>query len=286
MTVGIAVIADAGTNDPKVIVAADRMLTTQQQSRIEHEHPGTKISPLTPQISDAELLTVFAGSVSLAEELKKNIESAIFNIKNQNNQQLTVRDFAKISASQYRYFVQEKIENVVLSTYGLEMDDLSKQHQFKDSFFNNVLAEIESIENQITQNLVMLLGGVDDMGGHIYQIGNNDVNGHNDMGYATIGSGTQPAQSEFIKSGYGKNETFDSALATVAAANHRAKQASGVGGNVDISVVNRHITNDVGDETIDNLMERQKDIAYEQEEVKQSILKEETIEWRLENDTQ
>ncbi|MDZ7731542.1 MAG: hypothetical protein U5K37_12470 [Natrialbaceae archaeon] len=176
--------------------------------------------------------------------------------------------------------VQDKIENIVLSTYGLTISDMSKQHQFKDDFFNDVWAQANDLDKKITQNLVLLLGGVDPSGAYVYEIGGGDVRGHNDIGYATIGSGIQPAQSEFIKTGYGKEDNFETGLATVTAANYQAKTARGVGDEMDIGVVTPDGTDFVDDDTVEELIERQKNIAGEQEQVRENKLDDETISWR------
>lgn len=42
MTVGVAAITNHGTDNPVVFLGADRLLTTQQVSAIEHEHPEPK----------------------------------------------------------------------------------------------------------------------------------------------------------------------------------------------------------------------------------------------------
>lgn len=280
VTVGIAAIADSDPDGPTVVVAADRMLTTKQQSRIEHEHPETKLCQMAESVESVQVLSVFAGGVSLAEELKDSIESNITQFQ-QGEQEIlwNVQMIAQISAESYRELVRNKVENLVLSKYGLEIDDLSAQHQFKDSFFNDVWAKIEQIEEEITKNLVLLMGGVDSTGAHIFEIGNNDVTGHNDIGYATIGSGTQPAQSEFIKMGYGRSGDFDEALATTAAANHRAKQASGVGGDVDIGIVRPESTEFASSDTVEALMQRQAEIDDEQKSIQQTILNDQSVQW-------
>lgn len=290
MTVGMAAIAN-GDGTPAVVVSADKMLTTQQHSAIEHEHPETKLSKLVPGLQDVEILSVYAGSVSLAEDLNDRIHDAVRgyiqeNRQNEESEPLDwdVRTIARIAAQEYRGLVQEKVENIVLSKYGLELDDLSAQHQFKDSFFNDVWAKVDQLEQEITQHLVLLMGGVDDSGAYVYEITNNDVTGHNDIGYATIGSGTQPAQSEFIKSNYGKSEDFETALATVTAANYRAKQARGVGGDVDIGVVRPNSTEFASDDTVQELKDRQEEIDDEQEERKRNILDDNDIEWRSTNE--
>ncbi|MDZ7731541.1 MAG: hypothetical protein U5K37_12465 [Natrialbaceae archaeon] len=80
MTVGIAAITEYETDVPKVIVSADKMLTTRQQSAIEHEHPDTKLTSIAEDVPNVEILTVFAGSVSLAEELRNYIEQGLWEL--------------------------------------------------------------------------------------------------------------------------------------------------------------------------------------------------------------
>ncbi|MFB6233252.1 MAG: hypothetical protein ABEH61_03240 [Haloarculaceae archaeon] len=276
---GIGAIADHDTENPKVVIASDRLVTTQQQSAIEHEHPETKLSKVGMYLEGTHLVAVVAGSVQFGERYLESIESGIEAFIRENEEEPWVSTVAEVAGNQYRAFVQEKIENVVLQTYGLRLDDLSRQHQFKDGFLDDLLAEADQVRQQIHQNLVLLLGGVGPQGAGVYQVTANDVIPQNDMGYATIGSGTQPAESEFIKSEYGKTDGLTKAFATVAAANHQAKKASGVGGEPDIMVVDTNGVHEVDEETSKALMERQNKIAKEQEKKRGKILEEEDINW-------
>lgn len=277
MTVGMAAIADARTENPKVVVAADTLLTTQQQSAIEHEHPETKLGRIASSYNNVEILSVCAGAVSLAEKLSKKIEDVLPQAVEQGIP-ITVENVAELAAEQYRQLIQDQIHKRVLSSYGLSLEDMSKQHQFKDDFFNDVWTQARELEQQIMQNLVMLIGGLDQTGAAVYEIGNNDITGHNDIGYAVIGSGSQPAQSEFIKSKYGKSDDFDTCVATATAANFRAEQARGVGGDMHMGVVSAHGTKFVNSDTVEALIDRQREIAEEQERVKQKTLDSNSID--------
>jgi len=282
MTVGIAAIAESDTDNPKVVVASDRLVTTQQQSAIEHEHPETKLTKIGKDVEHTHLIGVIAGSVNFGEQYLGSVETAIELFIRENNEEPWVSTVADIAGNQYRAFVQEKIENVVLQTYGLELDDLSRQHQFKDGFLDDILSEADQVRQQIHQNLVLLLGGVGPQGAGVYQITGNDVIPQNDMGYTTIGSGTQPAESEFIKSEYGKKEDLTTAFATVAAANYQAKKASGVGGDPDMMIVDTESVHEVAEDTSEALMERQEKIADKQEAIRENVLEDENIDWEIE----
>jgi hypothetical protein len=156
---------------------------------------------------------------------------------------------------------------------------LSKQHQFKDDFLESIMGEIDELERFIQQNLVMLMGGVDQTGAYIFEVSQNEVTGHNNIGYATIGSGLQPARSEFINTEYGPSSDLETAAATAAAAHKRAKQARGVGGDLDIGVVAPGRTDIADDATTTALTDRQDEIDREQKEAKENILTEDTIDW-------
>lgn len=280
MTVGIGAVCENGSEDAKVVISSDRLVTTLQQSRIEHEHPETKLIEFGDYLGETHLVGIIAGSVQLGESLQSEIEAGIRRFVEQENDEPWVSTAAKIAGERYRKVVKMKIEDVALQPYGLELDDLTKQHQFKDDFLDDVLAEADEIRQTIHGNLTLLLGGVGPTGPGLYQIAQNDVQPQNDMGYATIGSGIQPAESEFIQTGYGKSDSLDRALATVAGAHHQAKAASGVGGEPDIKVIDSEGVHQVEENVRDQLMERQQSIADRQEEVKQQILNDESINWR------
>jgi uncharacterized Ntn-hydrolase superfamily protein len=162
----------------------------------------------------------------------------------------------------------------------LEIEDLSRQHQFKDDFLNDVITEIEHIENEIHNQLRMLIGGVDQTGAYIYEIKNGSHTGHQRTGYATIGSGTQPAESEFIKSQFAKSRSADEGLETCAAALHAAQEASGVGGTVDIAAVSLQENRRLDRGLVKDLMEREESISLKQEDIREHTIENNPINWR------
>jgi hypothetical protein len=279
MTVGVGAICNAGTDNPAVIVSSDRMVTTHQQSRIEHEHPETKLIRFAEDLPNTHLVGVIAGSIQLGERLHSRIEEYISKFVQNESEEPWVETAADLAGTAYRDVVQMGIEDRVLSTYGLELDDLSKQHQFQDSFLNDILAEANEMRQFTHSNLNLLFGGIGTNGPGLYQIVQNEVIPQNSLGYASIGSGVQPAASEFIKTEYGKSEDLESALATIAAAHNQAEKASGVGGEPDIIVADGDGLHPVDNSIRDELMQRQSKIADKQKEIKEEILSEESIQW-------
>jgi hypothetical protein len=279
VTVGIAAISDDATDEPKVVVSSDRVITTRQQSAIEHEHPEAKLNELGGFLDKTQLVGVTAGGVELGEEYRDKVELGLREFVREHEQEPWVNTAAEIAAQKYRSLIQEKIATYALEPYGLSLEDLSRQHQFKDSFLEDVLAEADQIHQRVTRNLNLLLGGVGPNGAGVYQISGGDHNPQNDLGYTTIGSGSQPAESEFIKDSHDKTGPVSDTFATVAAAHYQASKASGVGGELDVMVVSPEGVEEVNETTISNLMERQDRIADRQDEVREKILTEEPVDW-------
>ncbi|MEZ3116019.1 hypothetical protein RYH80_08820 [Halobaculum sp. MBLA0147] len=279
MTVGIAAISAHRTDDPEVVVSSDRMVTTRQQSAIEHEHPETKLNEIGGFLESTHLVGVVAGGVELGEQYLKLVNQVLKLFVQDKDEEPWVRTAAEIAAREYRQLVQDKIETHALKPYGLSLDDLSRQHQFKDNFLEDILAESDQIRRQINRNLNLLIGGVGPDGVGVYQINGGDHSPQNDLGYATIGSGSQPAESEFIKQDYAKDNSISDTFATVAAAHHQASKASGVGGELDAMIVSSNGVREVDSETIEQLMDRQQEIADEQERVRENILNDDPVDW-------
>lgn len=276
-------MCETDTDDPKVVFSSDRMVTTHQESAIEHKHPETKISEIGGNLTGSNFVCIIAGSVQYGNEYKSRLEESIELFVHQEDEEPWVSTVATLAKENYQSLIQDKINDHVLSTYGLEMDDLSKQHQFKDQFLNNILAKVQQVEQEVISQLVVLIGGVGIEGGYnmqpaIYEISNNNKKPHNDMGYATIGSGTQPAESEFIQTDYSKQGSVEETIATVTAANYQAASARGVGGEADVFVVSKGRVKEVDEETVSELMDTHSEIESEQEDVREKHLSNQDIE--------
>lgn len=279
MTVGVAALSERQTA-PKIVLAADRMITTQQLSAIEHEHPETKIKQIGSAVPTVQALAIYAGNISWSEELHSMIANRCQEFLDE-GETINMKLLAEISAEQYRRFIRERIQRQILDHYGLQLEDLSRQHQFKDQFINDILIEVENGQQTIKNNLTMLIGGVDQSNGYIYEVSGSDVTGHNDLGYAAIGSGHQPAKSTFMEAEYSSNADFDSAIANVTGSTIRARRASGVGGDIDIGVVTQQGPPQMADsDTVEKLVERHKMIFEVQDAVKQNLLGFHDVDWQ------
>lgn len=280
MTVGVAGISGQYSDSPRVVIAADRLVTTNQQSAIEHESPNTKIVELAETIHDVQGAAVFSGDISWSEELHENIEEHCFQLQQQGTE-IDGSTLMRVANQQYKQFLNERINNQILSKYGLEMADLQAQHKFKDGFIADLKAEIENAEATVSDRLRLLAGGVNLNvdSAFIFEVGGNDYFRHSNQGYGTIGSGSQPAHSEFIESEYGPQEDFDTCVATVTAATMRARRASGVGGDIDVWCVSQRGITEAPKEILARLEKRYKEIASAQDKVKENLRAYKEINW-------
>ena len=124
--------------DPAWLFSVDRMLTTKQKSRIEQEHPRDKALSNSRAIRRSGSIVGIRRGWSLAENLQDSIQAQIRELSQQTQppgrQSINgdVHTIAEVSADAYRELIRSKVENLVLSKYGIEIDDLSAQNQFKD----------------------------------------------------------------------------------------------------------------------------------------------------------
>lgn len=279
MTVGVAAMCEREDDTPAVVVGADRLVTTRQQSAIEHESPTTKIKQVGSKVPTVSAVSVFAGDVSWAEELHEMIEETSEFILEEKGMPVNMSRLADIATNQYQQFTRERIENNLLSHFGITLEDLQNQHRFKDSFIDDVMTEIDRGQEEIQQGLHVLIGGVGPDNSAIFEINGGDKLPRNDMGYSTIGSGKQPASAEFLETEYDTTCGFEQALATVTASTLRARRASGVGGNIDIYAVGRNYIKSADENVIESLEERYNRIATDQTRLKAEIHERENVGW-------
>lgn len=279
MTVGIAAAAENDSESPYAIVSADRLVTTQQQSAIEHEHPDTKIETLAREADSVHALGVVAGAVNFGEDLIGQIENHVVDLLGEEpGLALSVQNVAEIGGVRYRNLMQTYVQDAVLSKYGLQMEDLSRQHQFKDDFFQALMSEVKDVHHAIQNNLTLLIGGVDEEGAHVYEVTGGNVVGHNSMGYAAIGSGKQPAESEYIQSRYSATTDLEEGIATAVAAVCSSREARGVGQRMDIGIASQSGTTMLDDDVIGDLVDRQDEINQRQQRAKREVLSEQSVE--------
>lgn len=276
MTVGIATVCEA-SGESKVIVSADRMVTSGLIGRLEYEHTNSKMVPIIENESTVAM-GVVAGSLSFADEFYYKIDSNIREKQRAENESLkTVRDVAEEGVNSFGEIVRESIERQTLKPYDFSLKDLKNQKSFHPQILQGIMSDANQKKEEVFNHLHVLLAGIDETGPHIYTIQNNDIANHDSIGYVSIGSGFQPAKTTFIKNRYDRECPIEEALFSVVEAKIQAERAQGVGRDLDIAVLS--LPNDNGNrvhklpqEEVEELREIQEEILKKQEKKREDII--------------
>jgi L-fucose mutarotase/ribose pyranase (RbsD/FucU family) len=263
MTVGIGAIS-RNNDGPSIVMAADRMVT--YRSSIEYEDTDSKLEVIT----DTDALTAVAvgsGSLSLIDEILRRLENKMID-----ETPTDMRHLVELARESFQEMERETINNNVLSTFDLDVSDLSNSDvELPPQFEERVMNDIGAVREEIRKKVNILFGGISNDKPEIYTLDRADFHDHTSTGYAIVGSGQESAQSLFIRNRYDADEAdLTQAIFAVGEAKVQAEERQGVGQKMDMIVVEPGNTEQL--EEIDSLRRSIKDISEEQSEVRQSIM--------------
>jgi hypothetical protein len=257
------------------------MITTGQNPRIEYEHTRSKIK----EVHDGDVVTCMAvasGTVSFIEQFFTNLDSRL-----SETDPTGIDHIAKEARKAYTEAGRNTVENQVLDKFGLEISDLTQGNtDFESDVLSSFLSDVSDAQDNFSQQLEVVLGGVDALGPRIYSIQNFDLDPQNTIGYHTIGSGTQPARSVFIRNEYDTDCDIDQGIISTIEAKKQAEEARGVGTEMDLAVINRA----QDDSECCELFDRQKkakweslynDIIEAEKEARQETINTESLQYEV-----
>lgn len=234
MTVGIAARCNTSSEEEKVVVAADRMITMGLGSEIEYEHTNSKIFTLK-ESSNLSVVGIGAGDTGPVEQILSEVKKEI-----QNREKFSVKKVGEIASEKFREMRRSKIEEEVLSSYDLTFEEyLNNQKNLHTSFIEDIESEIRNKRNQVDKRVEILICGVDSMGAHIFSIEEGSLSEWNRQSFFAIGSGEQAALLPFLRNGYDDNSEVETTLISVVEAKDRAEEARGVGTEFDLAVISQ-----------------------------------------------
>jgi len=270
MTVGIAAICEADTDDPKAVVAADRLVTSGIAARREYEHTSSKMLDVFGSGGDSPCVAVGvgAGSVSLADEVFYKVDSKI-----SQSEPGTTRQIAEYAVTSLQEVVQETINRQVLSSHGLDLNTFNQtQGQMNPQVVQALYQDMEQAKEEVLSQVNVLLAGVDGGGAHLYNIMNNDMSRNDSIGYLTVGSGADPANSTFIRTRYDDTCDLNDALLSVTEAKAQAEEAQGVGREMDIAVLTSDGRRDLSNDEVEELREIYDDVIEAERKARQQTM--------------
>lgn len=218
---------EAGAPNPgaAAIVLTDRMITFGD---VQYEPPQTKVAHITPQI-----LLVIAGDYSThSQAIKKT------SVHFKERLDSSPEDVAVFYGRTVQALRLKEAEDLYLAPLGLNSDTFMAQQKEMSSQFVSTIAD--QMQNYRGEEAEALIVGSHNNYMDIYGVDTKGiVSLHNDVGFASIGSGAWHAKSVLMQTGYANHNTFSHALCVTFAAKKRAEIAPGVGHNTDITLVFR-----------------------------------------------
>lgn len=231
MTVGIAAICQEDTT-PKVVLAADRMITTGQNPQIEYEHTKSKIQTIHGD-DVVTCMGIASGTVSFIEEFFKRLQDKL-----NEREPIDVRDIAKRGREAYTELGRDTIQHRYLDKFDIELKELANGNTELDSgVLTSFLKDIAEGQSEFSSQLEVVIGGIDGSGAHLYSVDGFDLEPHDTIGYHAVGSGTQPARSVFIRNEYDTTCSLKEGLISAIESKSRSEEARGVGADMDLAVV-------------------------------------------------
>lgn len=249
MTVCIAAICERKSDNPKVILAGDRMVTAEILS-VEFEHPDPKLYELSKNCAVATAGDALAHTDLLSKVNGKISGATLYNIS----------EIVKEIKDEYYKKRVVDIEDSILKKYGIS--------SFKEFYYdlhqklnNDILMSIQQEIEEHDCEFEILTAGVDDSGAHIYHINHpTKAENYDAIGYHAIGIGYPHAASTFISSIYNSDCSLPEALYMTYKAKKISENAPGVGRQSDIWIISKDGKIVVNDEMLNRL-----DVYYNNE---------------------
>lgn len=241
MTVCIAALCTWPDDGSLMIVgASDRMLSAPD---IKFEPPQMKIYRFSDKV-----IALIAGDPYAQMAICYETSRAIDARKQAKRKTDTVADIAGLFGDAFSKYRREKAENRCLKTVGLDVAEFLNRHSEWDA---NFVAQVTSELKHATLDAEAIIAGCDETGFHIYIVDDpGDVRCADAIGFASIGTGKNHADSQFMLARHSQHTSFHTALLQVYAAKKRAEIAPTVGLDTDYFYIGNEGAKDLNETLI------------------------------------
>ena len=209
-----------------IVGASDRMISAPD---IKFEPPQMKIFQFTPDV-----IALVAGDpyvqTAMCYDTAKALEAR--RIRGETD---TVAGIARLYGEAFTKHRRERAENKFLKPVGLDAHEfLMRQSDFDRDFVDKAVRDMQCLSLDVET----IIAGKDASGYHIYIIDDpGDVRCADAIGFASIGTGKNHANSQFMMARHTKQTLFHTALLQTYAAKKRAEVSPTVGGETDLFYV-------------------------------------------------
>ena len=239
MTICVATACDGGKT---IVVASDRMLSAPFLT-VEFDHQDAKIDEIGNNcvaLSSGDALCVqdvLVAGIGTASQL-------------QNPTIGMLADHVKLQFCEIR---KQRINDYVLGPRGIDFD-MFYQGGVIGRFPQDLAMLIDNQVQSYELGTRILIAGVDDSGGHIFDIADPGAMACFDrIGYHAIGAGHRHALLKLVALGQHQTKSINETVFNVYCAKRVAELAPGVGQATSMKIVSRSGTHDVPQEVLDAL---------------------------------
>jgi len=225
MTVCIGALCSNLEGEPSeaVVVASDRMVTLGGHTEFEHDVP--KITPIARTI-----LALVSGDALRGSRLVRDLASSV------PAGPMTVEDVAKMAVSRYVEHRRRQIESEIFTPRGITMAEF--YHGLQTGLVAGLVSHIDGQVVSYNYDVDLLIGGVDETGGHLYRVHNpGELMDFATIAFTAIGSGALHALQMFIGLDHTAERSLRESVFSVYAAKRRAEVAPGVGKHTDLAII-------------------------------------------------
>jgi 20S proteasome alpha/beta subunit len=239
MTVCVAAIAEANTDHPKIVIAADREVSIP--SWISYTSGVGKIRALTQY---CWVLTSTNNALISNDIIRKTIEEIESLLKNNPKKTLTVEQIVILLSNECIHVLENERERFVLSPHGLTYETyIEKSRDISREHIEILTDNLEDFEvSSFNFGVEFLVIGIDSKP-HIFTVVQNGQYASSDFeGFAIIGGGKATAFPEFTKYPFNPTNHWLYVLHRVYTSKKVAERVGGVGPDTDLIVM--HMTDD------------------------------------------
>lgn len=260
MTVVIALKFKEKDGSEGVFMTADKMVSFGDIG-IEYE-----VSKLE-KIADKENFRVIsgcAGQLSLIDEFNQRLKTEL----NSNGS----HDPFNVGVEIYNRMLSERIERMILSPWGLKLDDLKKENIIHANLLFDIMGKTKDLIIDFYRNLEVILAGNCDGVLRIVSLTNGDLNEGTKLGFSVSGSGSQSAWWTLIHRGYRPNLDRNSCIVLGLFAKIQAEESMGVGSNTDAQFIRGQKITNLKEDWISNIREEYKqDLSMQKAQITEIV---------------
>ena len=227
MTVCIAAIAEALTDSPKIIFAADRLVS----AGVCFESGVPKIRELT----NYAYVMISSNDANASDLIATRVQKIVFDNLEKKNR-LTIEQIADLFSKECEMRLKQDKEKMIFYDYALTSEEFkNKSKDLHDRIVQEIISKIYNYEYPLITSFLIL--GIDS-NPHIYTVDQDgDVRLWDSIGFATAGDGGYLAYPEITKFSYNPNASLSEVLVRVYNSKKVAERVRGVGKSTDLAAL-------------------------------------------------